>query len=1148
MRLFKNLLPMYVARYSSIALAVALLVFALSSIIGWYAHIEALIRYDNSTIAIVYNTALCFMLIAIGILAADQNLKKTALLLNILVIIFNLSSISQTIFNIDLKIDNLFFTSYDTQLNENPGRITPTAVLQMIFSLISLIILQNIRSRFLTRLAGTLACMLLTINFWYIGEFLFESSHIVLWPNTAPMSLTASVGFILLSFNIIALFLYRISILKIDFPRSLYYITIAVMMELAFLTSIKILSHTVALNRLDALVVGVFLMGFIALTAIFVLLIAYIFKLKQSFKMLDSSSDAVVLVDLQNVVLNYNKLFAYMWVNEKNQRLYDSLYQHNLSDLESATDIEHNQATNKIKSIARLYGQTFVEELSFRTGIIYEKTVKPYLIDEELVGYVYNYKNVTELRRLEATVVRQTQYDMASGLPNRAYAVQILDALLLKATNNSQLIAVYVIELNNFSLLTDVFGFEKSDLELKHIAIELKKIFGSVDSVLAKLDAHLFLGAKPFSKGLEETTSVIRDIIQIFEKLFQLYGKNINLFVTVGVAIFPSDAQKATHLISNADLAMTNLKPKSVNSYEYFKKEMQVDFWVNAEFNAKITQAIENKEFVVYYQPIFNLKQKIPVGVEALVRWKTADGQILMPNSFISYAERVGYIAKISEIVINAVCKQLKIWHNSGFEDLTVAVNISAKQFQDRNFLSIIRQAITDANIEARYLNLEITENMLIDNSDEVFKVLNDLTALGITLSIDDFGTKFSSFDYIKRYPIKTIKIDQSFVHDLPNKEVDQVIVSSIIKMCKSLNFTVVAEGVENQAQVDFFESIDCEQVQGFYFSRPLSDTDCTVFLSNYYNVSSVLKNIILPDIALQDFKNIFPVFDLIKNGIVLTDAKSKILYVNPFYSQVTGYTKDEVIGQNPGILRSGYHDEDFYKAMWTSINSKGFWEGEIWNRNKAGKVYPALLTITRIKNQSDNMVNYFAVFSDISFMKQEDKTKINLAFYDFLTKLPNRLLLEDYFNRMLRKFKNNELEAKQNSNKLAIIFFDLNNFKKVNDTYGHVCGDKLLKEIALRVQAITRSSDIISRYGGDEFVAILSDSNSEADLKTYCDKLENIFLTPFILDNIIIHSSCSIGVSMYPQDGESFETLIRHADNLMYEAKMALKANSDRN
>lgn len=298
------------------------------------------------------------------------------------------------------------------------------------------------------------------------------------------------------------------------------------------------------------------------------------------------------------------------------------------------------------------------------------------------------------------------------------------------------------------------------------------------------------------------------------------------------------------------------------------------------------------------------------------------------------------------------------------------------------------------------------------------------------------------------------------------------------------------------------------------------------------------MKDILLPDLGLKDFKYIYPLFDLIKNGIAITNDESKILYVNPYYSIITGYSSNEVIGKNPGILRSGYHDEKFYKNMWADMLAKGFWEGEIWNRKKSGTIYPSLLTISKIKNTSKNIVNYIALFSDMTFMKQNETEKLNLAFYDPLTKLPNRLFLEEHFNQIAGKYnryRRNKSSQSSVDEKMAFVFFDLNKFKKVNDTHGHLVGDKLLKQIAERMKKITRKSEFVSRLGGDEFVAIITELVSRKGVDEYCKRIEKAFQNPFQIDELQINSSCSIGTSIFPDDGTSFEALLEESDKEMY-------------
>lgn len=287
--------------------------------------------------------------------------------------------------------------------------------------------------------------------------------------------------------------------------------------------------------------------------------------------------------------------------------------------------------------------------------------------------------------------------------------------------------------------------------------------------------------------------------------------------------------------------------------------------------------------------------------------------------------------------------------------------------------------------------------------------------------------------------------------------------------------------------------------------------------------------------------KEIYPLFDLIKNGIVVTDNKSKIIYVNPAYTATTGYSSEDIIGDSPGVLHSGYHDKQFYEAMWESITKNGFWEGEIWNRKKSGVIYPEWLTISALKNIDHDATYYVGIFSEISILKSEEYKNINLAHHDPLTNLENRTALEEGFIRHTKRIQRQSFKSdrdEKNKEKLAIIFFDLNKFKQVNDQHGHIAGDKLLKAIARNLEKISRPTDVISRFGGDEFVILLSEIYDKAEVEKYCDRIHSIFKKPYEIEGLLLESSASIGYSIYPNDSDQFEDLIKIADQKMYSAK----------
>lgn len=273
-------------------------------------------------------------------------------------------------------------------------------------------------------------------------------------------------------------------------------------------------------------------------------------------------------------------------------------------------------------------------------------------------------------------------------------------------------------------------------------------------------------------------------------------------------------------------------------------------------------------------------------------------------------------------------------------------------------------------------------------------------------------------------------------------------------------------------------------------------------------------------------------IFEYIENGILITDCDSKIVYANPAFSRICGYSNEELLGRNPGMLHSGRHDKKFYEAMWNSLKEKGYWEGEIWNRRKSGEIFPVYLTISSLIGVDNYECNYIAIISDISYLKKDVYKKLKLAMYDPLTELPNRTLYRDRVSHALKHAKTNP------DIKHAILFMDLDKFKQVNDTYGHLVGDTLLKLVAERLSSVMRAGDTIARVGGDEFTAIFNNITNQSDIKQLTHRIVETIEKPFIIDGHKIEVSISIGVCIYPADGHLVDDLLAGADKAMYKAK----------
>lgn len=292
-----------------------------------------------------------------------------------------------------------------------------------------------------------------------------------------------------------------------------------------------------------------------------------------------------------------------------------------------------------------------------------------------------------------------------------------------------------------------------------------------------------------------------------------------------------------------------------------------------------------------------------------------------------------------------------------------------------------------------------------------------------------------------------------------------------------------------------------------------------------------------LYDLIQSGVEGLKGVFAEISNGITITDEHSRVIYVNPAFTTITGYQAKEIIGDNPGVLHSGRHDKLFYERMWNELQTLGRWQGEIWNRRKSGEIVPELLTITKIVNKK-NQVLYIGIFSDISFLVQENENKINLALHDPLTGLCNRSLLDDRFEVILQEYKRHSFEAQESPGQVVLLFIDLDRFKKTNDTYGHLVGDSVLIFVANVLKNCSRSTDTVARIGGDEFAVMLSNIKTKEEVESYCNRVREVTALGIEVDGVLLIPELSIGACFFPAQATDFDTLTAQADKAMYHAK----------
>lgn len=439
-----------------------------------------------------------------------------------------------------------------------------------------------------------------------------------------------------------------------------------------------------------------------------------------------------------------------------------------------------------------------------------------------------------QLESLEHVVTTRTQgleaanqqlrhlatHDALTGLPNRV----LLDDRLAQAIANSERydesFAVLVLDLDRFKIINDSLGHRAGDEFLNVVAQRLQGIARSIDTV-ARVGGDEFVMVAPCSQR-QDAIQIAERVLASLAALIRISGVDLHASTSIGIACFPHDGTSIETLIAHADAAMYCAKQRGRNKLQCFEPGMDTVTRDRFKLENALHAALEQQQFELYYQPKVNTETGKVNSAEALIRWRHPEQGLVMPDTFIPLAEECGLIGAIGEWVLREACRQCSRWQHEGLPPLRVAVNVTASQFRHGNLLNIIRSAIEEANIDPRYLELELTESAVMTNPEESVSILEQLSRMGVLVSVDDFGTGYSSMSYLRRFPIDKLKIDRGFVKDLLTRADDASIVQAIISLAHSLRLKVVAEGVETPEQLDSLRLMGCDQYQGYHFSPPL--------------------------------------------------------------------------------------------------------------------------------------------------------------------------------------------------------------------------------------------------------------------------------------------------------------------------------------
>jgi diguanylate cyclase (GGDEF)-like protein/PAS domain S-box-containing protein len=439
----------------------------------------------------------------------------------------------------------------------------------------------------------------------------------------------------------------------------------------------------------------------------------------------------------------------------------------------------------------------------------------------EVTHYVAISSDISERKASEARIEFLAHHDPLTDLPNRLLLKDRLERAIVHGERTETKVALLFVDLDRFKTVNDSLGHPVGDRLLREAAQRLRQSIRDMDTV-SRQGGDEFLVVLTELRDGDAITRVAEDILSALAVPFFLDGHDVAISCSIGVAVFPEDGSDFDGLQKKADIAMYHAKEAGRNTFRYYTERMNIDAMERLDLQNRLRRGSELGEFVLYYQPIIELASNAIVGAEALVRWNSDDFGLVAPGRFISVAEESGLIVQLGEWVLSEACRELRRWHDAGHTQLSMAVNLSAIQFRRGSVEESVMRALEAAGADPAALELELTESILLQGAEHVLASVRRLKSLGVRLSLDDFGTGYSSLAYLKRFAIDKLKIDQSFVRDLPTDPDNAAIVRAVIQMAKSLNLRVLAEGVESDAAAENLRLLECDFVQGFHFGRPM--------------------------------------------------------------------------------------------------------------------------------------------------------------------------------------------------------------------------------------------------------------------------------------------------------------------------------------
>ncbi|MBU0924403.1 EAL domain-containing protein [bacterium] len=554
-------------------------------------------------------------------------------------------------------------------------------------------------------------------------------------------------------------------------------------------------------------------------------------KLKLSDIVFENTTEGILITNEENQIISVNNAFTTITgytqeeVIGKNPKILNSGKQ----DKEF-----YNNLWSDLHTTGQFKGEIWNRN---KSGEIYPEWLNISIVKDSkgrILNYVAIFSDITKIKKSNEKIEFLAHHDPLTNLPNRLLLKARLDQSIAHANNAKEILAIMFIDIDNFKIINDTYGHSIGDKIINLVASRLKRNLRQ-DDTISRIGGDEFILVIENINDIKNIKKIAHKILNDFNEPIKLQEYLFEITISMGITLFPNNGLNTEELIKQADTAMYSAKNAGKNQFQFYKNEMTNEIFEKIIMKNEISDGLKNEDFEVFYQPQINIQENKIVGAEALIRWNYKNSRLIFPGEFISYAEETKLIIPMGEFVLKEACTFLKKLQNLKLlSDGIIAVNISSIQIKNSDILKTIKECLEYSNLDAKYLEVELTESYIMDNVEESISTLARLKDLGIKLAIDDFGTGYSSLSYLKRFPIDKLKIDKSFVDELPKSTRDAAIAKTVIELAKGLEMKVIAEGVEKKEQNDFLKNELCDEVQGWYYGKALREDEFIAFVKNF--------------------------------------------------------------------------------------------------------------------------------------------------------------------------------------------------------------------------------------------------------------------------------------------------------------------------